>query len=790
MMRDLRLAFRSLARQPGLAFLAVITVALGVGANAAVFSVVDAVLLRPLPYPRPDRLVALRSNQSVPEVEDIRAAATTLDQVGGITLFGLDLTTDGEPHRVTAGLVDAGLFEVLGAVPSSGRLITRDEDVIGGQALVVLSHGFWRQRLGGAPGVVGSTLILSGRAYTVVGVLPPGFTAPGQAPDVWASVRVVYPAGAIRGVHFLRTYARLRDGATLGEFASEMTALDARLAADYPAESRNRRTVVLPLLERMVSRVRPTLVVLFGAVTLVLLVAAANLANLLLSRALRRLPETRVRAALGASRWALMRPLLAEGLLISVAGAAAGLALAGWGVRILLVMAPASLPRAEAVSVDSRVLAYGFAVAVVTSLVFAVLPAWTTTRVDLAGALRARARGTVSDRGRLPSVLIAAEVALSIVLLVGAGLLIRTLHQLGRADLGFRPDGVLTARVELPETRYRGLASQTAYRDQVLAAFAAAPGVDAALISEPPLSGQWLTHNLAIEGVSVAEGDEPETLTRSVAGDYLTVMGIPLVRGRWFTSDDRDGSEPAAVVNQAFVSAYLPGQSAVGRRIAWARRQPLQWMTVVGVVGDVRHFGPANGDEPAVYTPYAQAGVPWKRWQYVVARSVSSPAELARTVQHVLWSIDPSIPLTDVLTADQLADSAVAGQRFQAALLGVFGSLAVLLAAAGIFGVTAQAVTARTAEVGVRMALGARPSSAAVLLIRRALAVCAIGAGAGLAASLAAGKLLSSALYGVAAWDPLTLGTAAVVVLTFATAASAVPAWRAARIDPAVALRE
>jgi putative ABC transport system permease protein len=766
------------------------TVALGIGANAAVFSVVDAVLLRPLPYPHPDRLVALRSNQSVPEVEDIRAAATSLDQVGGITLFGLDLTTDGEPHRVTAGLVDAGLFDVLGAVPASGRLINRDEDVIGGPPLVVLSHGFWQQRLGGAPGVVGSTLTLSGRAYTVVGVLPAGFTAPGQAPDLWASVRVVYPAGAIRGVHFLRTYGRLRDGATLGELASEMTALDARLAADYPAESRNRRTVVLPLLERMVSRVQPTLLTLFAAVNLVLLVAAANLANLLLSRALRRLPETRVRAALGAGRWALMRPLLAEGLLVSIAGAVAGLTLARWSVHALVAMAPASLPRAETVSVDGRVLAYGLAVAMVTSLVFAALPAWTTTRVDLAGALRARSRGTVSGRGRLPSVLIAAEVALSVVLLVGAGLLIRTLHQLGRADLGFRPEGVLTARVELPESRYQKLATQTAYRDQVLAGFAAAPGIEAALISEPPLSGQWLTHDLAIEGVSVAEGDEPETLTRSVAGDYLGVMGIPLVQGRWFTRDDRAGGEPVAVVNQAFVRAYLSGQHAAGRRIAWARRQPMQWMTTVGVVGDVRHFGPASGDGPAVYTPYAQAGVPWKRWQYVVARGGSSPAELARTVRHVLWSIDHSIPLTDVLTADQLAGSAVAGQRFQAALLGVFGALAVLLAAAGIFGVTAQAVTARTAEVGVRMALGARPSSAAVLLIRRALTVCAVGAGIGLAASLAAGRLLSSALYGVAAWDPLTLGIAAVVVVAIATAASAVPAWRAARIDPAAALRE
>ena len=787
MLQDLRLAFRSLSRQPGFTALALMTVALGIGANAAVFSVVDAVLLRPLPYPEPGRLVALGSNQSVPEVEDIRAAARSITSVGGVTLMGLDMIAGDEPRRITAGLVDAGLFDVLGAVPATGRLISRDEDVVGGPAQVVLSHAFWHQQLGGSSDVVGSKLTLSGRAYTVVGVLPPGFTAPGQAPDVWASVRVVYPVGAIRGVHFLRTYARLRDGATLAELQAEMAALDARLAKDYPAESRQRRTVVLPLLERMVSRVRPTLATLFVAVTLVLLVAAANLANLLLARALRRLPETRVRAALGAGRWRLMRPLLTEGLLVSLAGAAVGLALARWSVRALLALAPASLPRAGTVSVDGAVVAYGLVVAVLTSLVFAVLPAWTTTRVDLAAALRERARGAVSGRGRLAEWLVAAEVALSVVLLVGAALLLRSLHELSRVDLGFRPRGVLTARIDLPELRYRALADETAFRDQLLAAMAGSPGIEAALISEPPLSGQWLTHNLAIDGSPVAEGDEPEVVTRSVAGNYLRVMDIPLLQGRWFTGDDREGGELVAVVNEAFVNAYLSGRPELGRRVAWARNNPRQWMTIVGVVGNVRYFGPAATDEPAVYTTYAQSGIAWKRWQYVVARGGGD--ELAEAVKQALRTVDPSIPLTDVLDYRQLAASAVSAPRFQAVLLAVFGALAVLLAAAGIFGVTAQAVTARTAEVGVRMALGARPAGAALLLVRRALALCAVGACVGLMASLVAGRLLSSMLFGVAAWDPLTLTAAAAVVLAVAAIASAVPAWRAARVDPAAALR-
>ena len=789
MLRDLVQVVRSLRRRPGFTALAALTVAIGVGANTAVFSVLDSVLLRPFAYPAPDRLVALRSNQSVPELEDIRAAATTLESVGGLTLLGLDLVASGEPVRVNAGLVDVGLFEVLGATPAAGRLIRRDEDVVGGPSNVVLSHAFWQGRLGGAGDVVGRTLSLSGRGYTVVGILPAGFAAPQSAPEVWVSVRVAYPVGVHRGVHFLRTYGRLRAGATRAALQAEMAALDARLAAEYPAESRGRSTLVMSLAERVTGTSRPALMMLFGAVSLVLLVAGANLANLLLARALQRAPETTIRAALGASRWELIRPLLVEGAVLSLLGGAAGLLLAGWGVPFLLALAPAALPRAESVAVDLRVLAYGLAVALLTGVAFASAPAWLATRTDLAAALRERGRTVVAGRRRLPQLLIAVEMALSVVLLVGAGLLLRTLDALARVDPGFDSRGVLTARLELPESRYAAIPAQAAYRDQVLAAVSALPGTETALVSEPPLSGQWLTHDLGIEGVTVAEGDEPETVVRSVAGAYFTAMRIPLLSGRAFSTEDRAESAPVAVVNEAFVRERLDGRQAVGARICWARQQPREWMTIVGVAGDVRHFGLEAGDEPAVYMPYAQSRQPWKRWQYLVVRSDIPAAALAAEVKRAVWSVDPAIPVTELRSESEMAAAATAGQRFQTVLLVAFAALAALLAAAGIFGVTAQAVTARTSEVGIRLALGARPAAAAGLVVWQVLRVCLAGAAAGLLAALALAPLLRATLFGVGPGDPRTLVVVTMLTVALAVVASGVPAWRAARIDPMRALR-
>jgi len=790
MWRDLTQVARSWLRRPGFLALAVLTVALGVGANTALFSVLDAVLLRPLPYPEPDRLVALRSNQSVLEVEDIRAAATSLESVGGLTLMGLDMVSTVEPVRVNAGLVEAGLFDVLGAVPARGRLFTRAEDVIGGPPLVVLSHAFWQQRLGGSADAIGRTLSLSGRGYTVVGVLPAGFVAPRLAPDLWVSVRVAYEVGAIhRGVHFLRTYARLRAGASRAALQAEMDALDARLAADYPSESRGRRTVVTSLHEQVTGQARPTLLLLFGAVSLVLLVAGANLANLLLARAVQRAPEMTIRAALGAGRWKLMRQPLVEGAALSLLGGACGVLLARWGVPALLALAPAALPRAGTVSVDLRVLGYGLAVALLTGLVFASAPAWLATRTDLAAALRERGRAVLAGRRRLPHLLIAAEVALSVVLLVGAGLLLRTLAALAEVDPGFTAAGVVTARLELPESRYAAIPAQTAYREQVVAALSALPGVEAALVSEPPLSGQWLAHDLGIEGVTVAEGDEPETVARSVSGDYFTAMRIPLRSGRVLSGADGPESMPVAAVNEAFVRERLGGREPLGVRICWARAEPRVWMTIVGVVGDVRHFGLEAGDEPAVYTPYSQSRQPWKRWQYVVVRGEAGAPPPVADVKRAIWSVDPAIPITEVRTEPEMAAAATAGWRFEAMLLGIFGVLASLLAAAGIFGVAAQTVAARTGEVGIRLALGARPGRAAGQVVWEVLRVCLAGAGAGLIASLGTARLLRATLYGVGPGDPLTLALVALAAVAVAVIASGVPALRAARVDPMQALR-
>jgi putative ABC transport system permease protein len=789
MWRDLAQTVRSWLRRPAFLALAVLTVALGVGANTALFSVLDAVLLRPFPYPEPERLVALRSNQSVLELDDIRAASASVESIGGITPMGLDLVTSGEPRRVNAGLVDAGLFDVLGAVPERGRLFTRAEDVVGGPPLVVLSHAFWKQ-LGGSGDLVGRTLSLSGRGYTVIGVMPPGFAAPRLAPDLWVSVRVAYEVAAVhRGVHFLRTYARLRSGASRAALQAEMEALDARLAAEYPGESRARHSVVTPLREQVTGGARPTLLLLFGAVSLVLLVAGANLANLLLARAVQRTAETTIRSALGAGRWRLMRPLLVEGACLSLLGGAAGVVLAWWGVPALLALAPTTLPRADTVRVDLGVLGYGLAVALVIGVVFAAAPAWLASHTDLAAALRERGRSVLPGRRRLPRALIAAEVALSVVLLVGAGLLLRTLAALSRVDPGFETHGVVTARLELPESRYPAIPAQTAYRDQVVAALSALPGVEAALVSEPPLSGQWLTHNLGIEGVSVAEGDEPETVARSVSGDYFGTMRIPVLRGRALGAADRAETAPVVVVNEAFVRERLGGREAVGTRICWARAEPRVWMTIVGVVGDVRHFGLEAGDEPAVYMPYSQSRQPWKRWQYAVVRGVSGSLPQVAEVKRAIWSVDPAIPITDVRTEEELASAATAGQRFQAVLLGIFGGLAMVLAAAGIFGVASQTVASRTGEVGIRLALGARPGRAAGQVVWDVVRACLFGAAAGLVASLAAARLLRATLFGVSPADPVTLAVVALTAVSAAVIASGLPALRAASVDPMQALR-
>jgi putative ABC transport system permease protein len=673
--QDLRYGLRMLAKKPGFTAVAITTMALGIGANTAIFSVINAVLLRPFPYPAAERLVTMRNNQSLPDVVDVQAQSQSFEEVGGIVLQAQDFTGGSEPVQVQAGLCNAGIFKVLGASPILGRVISPEEDQYGSERTVVLSHGFWQRHMGGDANVVGRTIPLSGNNYTVVGVLPSGFDAPRESPEVWASLRVVNPLAAkARGVHFLRTYWLLKPGVTLEQAQAEMAGVDRWLEQQYPDENKGRRTQLMSLHERVAGDTRPALFVLFGAVGLVLLIACANFANLLLARAASREREIVIRAALGAGRGRLVRQMLTESVLLALLGGAGGLVLALWSIDLLQSLKPANLPRLSDISIDARVLLFTLSVSVLTGLVFGLVPALNSSRLNVNEALKEGGRSATagSARHRFSSLLVVSELAIALVLLVGAGLLIKGFWRLRAVEPGFKTDHLLTMRVELPEARYREIPKQTQYRRQVLEAINTLPGVQAAMVSEIPLADDALMHNFIIEGrPPIAPGEEPDLFTRSVGGDYFRTMGIPLRTGRDFTTQDREDAPLVGVVNESMARQYFQNENPLGARIRWARGEgEPQWITIIGVAGDVKHFGLNEREEPAVYTPYAQSIHPWKRWMYLVVRSDQEPSALANMVKDKIWTIDNQIPVTRVRTMTEVMAASVAGQRFNMLLLG------------------------------------------------------------------------------------------------------------------------
>jgi putative ABC transport system permease protein len=516
-LQDLRYCFRALVNSPGFALVAVVTLTLGIGANTAVFSVIHAVLLRPLPYPEPQRLLATQGNQSRVDVDDVKQRTTTLLDGGAITIQALDFTGGGEPLRIQAGLVDAGFFSVLGVQPLLGRAISKEEDQVGGPRLVVLSHTFWQQSLGSDPKVLGSSIPLNGKSYTVVGVMPASFSLPRGEADVFASLRVAYPEAAIyRGVHFMRSYWKLKPGITIEQAQQEMASIDKSLAALYPAEDKGRDTKLVPLQEWIVGKSRPALLILFGAVGFVLLVACANFANLLLARAVDRQQEIAIRAALGATRWRLVSLMLTESLAVAFLGCLGGLALAHGGISLLQALKPANLPRLSEISVDWSVAGFSLLTSLLTGLIFGLAPAWSVVKGEpFQEAGRGASTGTRSHR--LRDVLVVSELALALVLLAAAGLLMKGYWLLRSVDPGFAPDNLLTMQIQLPQSRYDQVPKQTQFRRSVLDGLNAILGVQAAMVSEVPMGGDFVYHNFVIEGrAPMAEGSEPEAQSRSV----------------------------------------------------------------------------------------------------------------------------------------------------------------------------------------------------------------------------------------------------------------------------------
>jgi putative ABC transport system permease protein len=796
--QDIRYGFRLLLKRPGFTVVAVITLALGIGANTAIFSVVNSVLLRPLPYPEPERLVTIRSNQSVLNLVDIQAQSQSFEDGGGAVLQPLDYTGGSEPLQVEAALFAGGFFKVLGGQAALGRVISPEEDRFDAERVVVLSHGFWQQ-LGGDPNILGRTIPLSGQNYTVVGVMPPGFVLPQGTADVFASVRVVNPLAAkFRGVHFLRTYWRLKPGVQITQAQAEMQAIDQRLAEQNPAENKSRRSVLFALHERIVGETRPALLILFGAVGLVLLIACANFANLLLARSASRQREIVIRTALGAGRGRLIRQLLTESVLLSVVGGAVGLIFAVWLIDLLISLKPENLPQLNTIGLDRWVLLFTLGISVLTGLVFGLMPAWKGSQANINEALKEGGRSGTAGAGRkrLSSLLVVSELALAVVLLIGAGLLIKAFWQLRSVEPGFKTDGVLSMRIELPETRYKEIPLQTQFRRRVLEAVNSQPGVEAAMVSEVPLSGEYLFHDFIIEGrPPIAPGEEPQLFSRSIGGDYFRTMGIPLKKGRSFTAQDDEGAPLVGVVNESMVKQYFQNEDPVGARIRWARSdgEP-KWITIVGVVGDIKHFGLDLPEEPAVYWPYEQSMQPWKRWMSLVVRSRDVAGEsasnaLAESVKKQVWTVDPQIPVTKVRTMTEVMASSVAKQKFNMLLLGVFAAVALLLASVGIYGVINYTVTQRTHEIGIRMALGARASDVLKMILRQGLMLTLIGVAIGVAASLALTRVMASLLFGVSATDPATFAVVSLLLACVALVACYIPARRATKVDPMIALR-
>jgi putative ABC transport system permease protein len=792
--QDLRLAARLLAKSPGFTLAATLTLALGLGANTAMFSVVYAVMLRPLPYAQPDRLVRVRGGSSYPDLADWTSQAQSFEGFGAYRPHFYDQAGAEGAERIEASLVTGDLMRILRAKAALGRPLQVEDDRPGGEKVVVVSHSFWRRRMSGEADAVGRSVTFAGGTYRVIGVMPPSFRLlEADKAELWAPVRVESAQEAeARGAHTLWAVGRLRDGVSLEAAQAEMDAVARRLAEAHPDENKDRRFVLMPLHDFLVRGARPALQVLLGAVAFLLLIATTNVANLLLARAASREREIAIRASLGASRWRLLRQLLCESLLLVALGGAAGVLVAAWISELVVRLGPADVPGLDSVSLDLRVLAFTAGVSLLAALLFSLAPWLHACQVSLLGSLKEGGRtGEGQVRHRVRNALVVSELALALVLLVGAGLLLRSLHRLQSIDPGFDPSRLFTFDLTLPMESYHDIPKRTRLYESVLTDLATLPGVEkVAAGSELPFGTGMIYHNFVVEGrPPLPVGTEPEIYSRSVSPEYFATLGIALVRGRGFSRADDAGAPPVVVINEAAARAHFAGEDPIGRRIAWARATPLAWMTIVGVVGDVRASGTGREEVPAVYAPIAQESRPWKTWMTVAIRSSLPPSVLLPAVKRAVARVAPAVPVTRPRTMDELMAASAVARRFNLLLLGAFAALALALAAVGVHGVISYAVGHRIHEVGVRVALGATPRDILRLVVGQGFVLAAGGAVLGSAAALGLSRFVSGMLFGVRATDPVTFAGVAALLVAVALLACYLPARRALRVDPVVALR-
>ena len=799
-LQDVRYAARMLRRQPGFAIVAILTLALGIGANTAVFTVVNGVLLRPLPYRDPDRLVLLlhgrngrlSNSYSPPNFIDVTTQSGVFSGATAMTSSSTNLTGLGEPQLIDGANVTPSFFNVIGATPQLGRGLVDADGEQGGASVVVLGDGLWRRQFGGRADVIGSTMQKDGRPFTIVGVASPDLNVPAGS-QYWRPL-VFKPrdvSDAARGAQWIGGIARLKPGVDLAQAQSAMAIVAARLAQEFPRTNKDRVMTAMGLQVRIVRKIRPALLILLGAVTLVLLVACVNVANLLLARANGRTREVAVRAALGAGRRRLIQQFLAESVVLGLAGGTAGLAVAFWTTRALIALGPASIPRLGEVGVDWRVLGFTVAIAVLTSVVFGLVPALTATGGGVARFVSTAGRGSVGPGGtRIRKTLVICEMALAVVLLIGAGLLIRSYQRISAVNPGFSTDHLLTFTVALPEQKYKTSAEAGRFMRALVARVADHPGVlHAAGVYGLPLDDTFRATSSFTRRGETDSADSPSAGMRIITPDYFSTMQIPVRRGRPFDARDDDNGPEVVAINEEAAKRFWPGIDPIGQqlhlgvRLAEARSGA---KTIVAVVGDVKVNSLDATAAPEVYVPYAQHQVDSLT---IVVRTAGDPTMAVPLARADLASLDRDLPLAGVRTMDEIVGRSIAERRFTMLLLASFAAVAVLLAAIGVYGVLAYLVSQRTQEIGVRLAIGATAGDVVRLFVLEGAGLALIGVACGLAAAIVATRALSTLLFGVSSTDPATFGSVAGTLAIVALLASYLPARRAAQVDPMHALR-
>jgi putative ABC transport system permease protein len=800
--QDLRYGARRLLQQPGFTAVAGLTLALGIGANAAIFSVVNGVLLRPLPYKEPERLMMLweandrvRNNPvSHQNFADWRARQQSFEFISAFSgrWGGPETVTGGsEPERAYVVSVYRDFFNVLGVAPIAGRVFLPEESQPDAAPVVVVSHGFWRRRLGGSADLTNKRLTMGSRSYNVIGVMPPGFSFPAET-DIWVSKEQFGADAGARSSHNYVGVARLRPNVTREQAQSEMTAIARRIVQEDASDQQHNDVNVISIKDQLTGQVRRGLLISFGAVGCVLLIACANVANLMLARAIGRQKEIAVRAALGAARARIVRQLLTESLLLALAGGALGLLIAYWLVEALVAFGPA-IPRLDEIGLDGGGGAFTFGVSLLTSLLCGLAPALGASRPDLNEALKEGARGAGGSSGFSRGALVIAEVALTLVLLVGAGLLIKSLWRVLQINPGFNPAGALTMQASLPESEYGGSARKIAFYRQLLERMKSVPGVEAAgMINNLPMGGVNINGQFGVAGRP--QDQYGYAGYRVVSPDYFRTMNIPLRSGRYFTDQDSESSEPVAIVSQRVADTFFRNENPLGKRVLSvndASREELdhaeKWPKIVGVVGDVKHLGLENRDSADLYVCYVQR--PRRIGDMIVTvRTNVEPAALAPALRHEVKKLDANLPVSFEVM-EQIFARSTATRRYNVILLGAFAALALLLAVIGIYGVMSYAVSQSAREIGIRVALGAQRRDVMKLVVGQGLTLTAVGMAIGLSAAFVLSRLIASLLYDVSATDPLTFASVAGLMMFVAMLACYFPARRATLIDPIVALR-